>query len=199
MYDYILEEMAETIAKELHADNNDVLGVLSRYWQDKIAHVWQLDDMLESARRAGKPITRADAIALLYEVFDHHDSSLGISWTSLEVALEGYHFDLTSLPIEKYDEVHGIFKVWRKGNPIAHEFGMESHNLDGNLPVALALAKSMAREIPGLPVFIGCETTSGEDPTPWLTVTLHEGETEPIIEESEEPCTQYNLDSASVS
>lgn len=211
MYDYILEEMAETIAKELHADNNDVLGVLSRYWQDKIAHVWQVDDMLESARRAGKPITRADAIALLYEVFDHHDSSLGITWTSLDVALADYHFDLKTWPIEKYDEVHGIFKVWRpvcvrtrtgrKGKPIAHEFGMEPHNLDGNLPDALALAKAMARETPGVTVYIGCETGSGEDPAPWLTVTLPtgEGETEPTIEESEESCTQSNQINASAS
>lgn len=199
MYDHILEEMADAIALDLHVDSNNVLGVLSRYWQDKIAHVWQVDDMLEAARRAGKPITRANAAVLLYDVFEDHDSSSGISWTSLEVALEDYHFDLKTLPVEKYNEVHGLFKVWRKGNPIAHEFGMEPHNLDGNLPGALALARSMAKETPGVLVFIGCEADSGEDPTPWLIVTLHEGETEPFIEESEELCTQSDLNSASAS
>ena len=199
MYDYILEEMADAIALKLYVNSNHVLGVLNRYWQDKIAHIWQVDDMLEAARRAGKPITRADAVVLLYEVFDHHDSSLGISWTSLEVALEDYHFDLKTLPVEKYNEVHGIFKVWRKGDPIVHEFGMDPHKLDGNLPDELVLARSMAKETPGVPVFIGCETTSSEDPTPWLTVTLHKGETELIIEESEEPCTQSNPDNASAS
>ena len=199
MYDYILEEMADTIAKELHVDNNHVLSVLSRYWQDKIAHIWQVDDMLEAARRAGKPITRADAVELLYNVFYHHDSSLGISWTSLDVALEDYHFDLKTLPESTYNEVHGIFKVWRKENPIAHQFGMDPHKLDGNLPDALALAKSMANETACVPVFIGCETDSDEDPAPWLTITVYKGESEPIIEESEEPCTQSNLDNASAS
>ena len=47
MYDHFLEEMADAIAKELHIDNNDVLSILSRYWQDKIAHVWQVEDVLE--------------------------------------------------------------------------------------------------------------------------------------------------------
>ena len=199
MYDYILEEMADAIAKELHVDRNDVLSVLNGYWQDKIAHVWQVDDMLEAARRAGKPITRTDAAGLLYNVFDHHDSSLGISWTSLEVALEDYHFDLKTWPEEKYNEVHGMFKVWRKGNPIAHQIGMYPNKMDGNLPDALALAKTMAKEIPAEPVFVGIANYPDEDATPWLTITLLEGDAEPIIEESEEPCTLYSQTNASAS
>jgi len=31
MYDYMIEEMADAIAIELHVDNNDVLRVLHRY------------------------------------------------------------------------------------------------------------------------------------------------------------------------
>ncbi len=64
MYDHILEEMADAIALELNVTSNNVLCVLNQYWQDKIAHVWGVDDMLESARRAGKPITRNDAAGL---------------------------------------------------------------------------------------------------------------------------------------
>jgi hypothetical protein len=199
MYDHILEEMADAISKELHVDNNDVLGILNRYWQDKIAHVWQVDDMLECAHNTGKPITRTDAAGLLHNVFDHHDSSMGISWTSLDVALEDYHFDLKVWPEEKYDEVHGVFKAWRKGSLIAHQFGTFPHKMDGNLLDALECAKAMTKEIPNVPVFIGCETRFSEDTEPWLTIILPEGETEPIIEESAEPCTQSNLDNASAS
>ena len=189
MYDHILEEMADAIAFELNVTSNNVLGVLNCYWQDKIAHVWQVDDMLESARRAGKPITRTDAAGLLHNVFDHLDSGMGISWTNLDVALEDYHFSLKNLPEEKYSEVHGVFKVWRKGNLIAHQFGMFPKMMDGNLPDALALAKTMANEIPGVSVFIGLETDVDEDAIPWLTIILPEGETEPVIEESGESCT----------
>jgi len=190
MYDHILEEMADAIAFELNVTSNNVLGVLNCYWRDKIAHVWLVDDMLESARRAGKPITRTDAAGLLHNVFDHLDSSMGISWTNLDVALEDYHFSLKNLPEEKYSEVHGIFKVWRKGNLIAHQLGMVPKMMDGNLSDALALAKSMARETPGVSVFIGLETDVDEDAIPWLTIILPEGETEPVIEESGESCTQ---------
>ena len=190
MYDHILEEMADAIALELNVTSNNVLCVLNQYWQDKIAHVWGVDDMLESARRTGKPITRNDAAGLLHNVFDHLDSSMGISWTNLDVALEDYHFSLKNLPEEKYSEVHGIFKVWRKGNLIAHQFGMFPKMMDGNLPDALAFAKSMAKEAPGVSVFIGLETDVDEDAIPWLAVTLPEGEAEPVIEESGESCTQ---------
>ena len=190
MYDYVLEEMADAIAKELNVESNDVLGVLNHYWHDKIAHVWQVDDMLESARRAGKPITREDATELLHNVFDHHDSSMGISWTNLDVALEDYHFDLNTWPAEKYNEVHGVFKVWRKGDVITHQFGMYPKKMDGNLPDALALAKAMAKGTPRVTVFIACESDLIEDAAPWLTLILPESATEPILEESEESCTQ---------
>ena len=190
MYDHVLEEMADAIAFELNVESNNVLGVLNCYWQDKIAHVWQVDDILESARHAGKPITRTDATRLLYNVFDHHDSGMGISWTNLDVALEDYHFALKTCPEEKYNEVHGIFKVWRKGNLIAHQFGMVPKKMDGNLPDALTFAKTMAKETPGESVFIGLETDVNEDAIPWLTIILLVGESEPIIKESEESCTQ---------
>ena len=112
------------------------------------------------------------------------------SWTNLDVALEDYHVVLKTWPEEKYNEVHGIFKVWRKGDLIAHQFGMFPKMMDGNLPDALALAKTMANEIPGVSVFIGLETDVDEDTIPWLTIILPEGETEPVIEESGESCTQ---------
>jgi hypothetical protein len=190
MYDYILEEMADAIAKELHLDCNDVLSVLGRYWQDRIAHVWQVDDMLEAARRAGKPITRTDAAGLLHTVFDQHVSSLGISWASLDVALEDYHFDLKTWPADKYNEVHGIFKVWRKGDLIAHQFGIGPNQMDGNLPDALTFARKMAKENPGEVIQIGLEDSPAENTPPWLSVTLVEGGTEPIIVDCEEPCTR---------
>ena len=190
MYDHFLEEMADAIAKEFHVNNNDVLGILNQYWQDKIAHVWQVDDLLECARNDGQPITRSDAADLLQHIFEHHDSSMGISWTNLHVALEDYHLDFNSLPAEKYKEVHGVFKVWQKGSPIAHQFGMFPKIMDGNLPDAIDCAKRMARQNPEVPIFIACVLPSAEDAEPWLTVILLEGEMEPILEESEESCTQ---------
>jgi hypothetical protein len=189
MYEYILEEMADAISKELRVDNAEVLSILGRYWQDRIAHVWQVDDVFESARRAGKPITREDATEVLQEVFDHLDSDLGITWMTLDIALEDYKIDLRSLPVDQHCNVHGVFKVWCQGDPSFHQFGTYPQKADGNLPAALAFAKELAQKNLGVLVFVGCEPCHHGEAELWLTITLKDGESEPIIEESEAVCS----------
>jgi len=190
MYDYLLEEMADAVSNQLHVENAAVLRILTDYWQDKIAHVWQADDMLEAARKAGKPITRADAAGLIHNVFDMHDSSIGINWTCLEVEIETYHLNFASLPVETYGEIHGVFKVWREhdpasqmwGFPIAHQFGIFPNKVDGNFPVALDFAKALAREHSGQAVLLACESSAGDETSPWLTIQQDENETISITE-----------------
>ena len=184
MYDYILEEMADAISKELRVHNAEVLNILGRYWQDKIAHVWQVEDVFESARRAGKPITREDAVEILHEVFDHLDSDLGITWMTLDIALEDYKIDFRSLPLDQYSNVHGVFKVWHQADPSVRQFGTFPQKVNGNLPEALAFAKELAKKNLGVPVFVGCEPCHYGEAEAWLTVTLKDGESEPTIEES---------------
>jgi hypothetical protein len=199
MYDYILEEMAEAIAREFRLDNNDVLGVLSRYWQDKIAHVWQVEDVLEAAHRAEKPITREDALTILQQVFHGLDSELGITWLTVDVALEEYSLDFNTLTSEAYSQVAGVFEVWRKYDAVSVQFGLFPNQMDGNLPEALEFAKQLARKVPGVPVHLGCERYASEETEPWLTILLKDGQTEPTIEESEETCTPSSPDNASAS
>ncbi len=182
MYDYILEEMADAVSQQLHVENAAVLRILTDYWRDKIAHVWEVDDMLEAARKAGKPITRADAAGLIHNVFDMHDSSIGINWTCLEVEIEDYHLNFASLPAETYVEVHGVFKVWREHDPIAHQFGVFPNKVDGNFPVALDFAKALAREHSGQAVLLSCESCAGDETSPWLILQQDENETISITE-----------------
>jgi hypothetical protein len=193
MYDYILEEMADAISKEICVNNADVLNILGRYWKDKIAHVWQVEDVFESARRSGKPITREDAVEVLHEVFDHLDSDLGITWMTLDVALEDYKIDFHSLPVDQHPNVHGLFKVWRQDDQSVQQFGTYPQKVDGNLTEALAFAKELAKKNLGLSVFVGCEPCHAGEAEPWLTVTLKENECEPIIEESAAACTPSSL------
>jgi len=186
MNDYMLEEMADAIAKELHVDNNAVLSILNHYWEDKIAPVWQVDDLLEVALKTGIPITKDDAIEVLKDLFEGHDAELGITWITLEVALQEYHLDWKRLPEDRYGEVQGVFKVWRKGNPIAFQVGLFPDQVQGNLPKALILAKSLADETPGVPILIGCEPRHSDDIDPWLAVMREEESL--IVEESETAC-----------
>lgn len=197
MYDYLLEEMADAIAKELHVENNDVLSVLNQFWQDKIAHVWQASNILEIAINMGKPITRTDAMELLHAIFENHDSQVGISWASLEIELQEYHLTLKSLSEKQHNEVYGVFKVWRQGNPIAHQFGLFPDMVIGNLPKALEFAKSMADELPNVQVLIGCERQRSDQVEPWLSVLREKDEL--LVNESEASCTPLDQNNASAS
>lgn len=199
MYDYMLEEMADAIARECHVDNNDVLRVLGQYWQDKIAHVWQVEDVLEAAHRAEKPITRTDAQTILEQIFDDLDSDLGITWLTVDVALEEYSLDFNTLTPEAYSQVAGVFEVWRLHDAVSVQFGLFPNQMDSNLPEALGFAKHLARKVPGVPVYLGCERDASEETEPWLTILLKDGETEPTTQESEATCTPSSPDNASAS
>jgi len=187
MNDHVIEEMADAISTELHIPNEDVLCILHRYWQDKIAPLWQVGDLLDTALNMGKPITKEDAIEVLKDLFEGHDPELGITWITLEVALQEYHLNFNQLPEDRYPEVQGVFKVWRKGNLIAHQVGLFPDHIYGNLPKALALAKSLADETPNVPILIGCEARHSDEVESWLSVVREEDCI--YVEESEEPCT----------
>lgn len=187
MNDYVIEEMADAIASELHIPNEDVLRILHHYWQDKIAPIWQVDDLLETALNAGIPITKDDAVSVLKDLFEGHNAELGITWITLEVALQEYHLNFNQLPEASYPDVQGVFKVWRKGNLIAHQVGLFPDHIHGNLPKALALAKSLADETPNVPILISCEPRHSEEIEPWLSVVREEDCIH--VEESEETCT----------
>jgi hypothetical protein len=187
MNDYVLEEMADAISKELHVDTNDVLRVLHRYWQDKIAPVWQVDDLLEAALNTGTPITKDDALEVLKDLFEGHDAELGITWMTLEVALQEYRLNFKRLPEDRYSEVQGVFKVWRKGDATTFEVGLFPDHIHGNLPKAITLAKSLADLTPNVPILIGCEPRHADEVEPWLSVVREEDCTQ--VGESEETCT----------
>lgn len=189
MYDYILEEMSDAIAKELHVDNNDVLGILSRYWQDKIAQVWQVDDMLECALNAGKPITPTEATEVLQNVFHNHDSSIGINWTCLEVELENYQLEFKTLPLDQWKQVYGVFKVWREGDDRPRAFGAFPDSVKVNLGNALEYARTLAMQKPDVAVLVACLSQINLETEPWLTVIQSNGKAEPSILESEATCT----------
>jgi hypothetical protein len=178
MNDHEIEEMADAISNELHVPTDDVLRILHLYWQDRIAVVWQVDDLLEAALDAGQPITRDDAVEVLKDIFEGHDAELGITWTTLVVALQEYHLDWKRLPEDRYGEVQGVFKVWRKGNPIAFQVGLFPDHIHGNLPKALTLAKSLADQTPNMPILIGCESRHSDDVEAWLSVTREEDSTQ---------------------
>lgn len=185
MYDYMLLEMAEAISQKCNIRVDDVKSALAAYWQDKVAHVWQADDMLEAACQAGNPITRMAAAELLKDLFDLHDSSRGITWASLEEALGEYRLGFSSLLLEQYGAVHGVFTVWREHDAIAQQFGLFPKKTDGNFPDALDFARSLAQAHPHQIIFLGCESSLGKDISPWLIIRQEDNQAITITESEE--------------
>ena len=185
MHTYMLEEMADVLSNQLHIQSSEALVVLRHYWEDKIAPVWGVEEVYECAHRAEKPITRDLAVDVLQRAFDKHDVEYGISWITLDVTLEDYSLDFNDLAAEQYNEVQGVFCVWRKFDAFNHQFGLYPNEDMGNLPEALDFAKKMAREVPGVPVCIACELYASEELEPWISVLVEEPGSEPIIEEGE--------------
>ncbi len=185
MHTYMLEEMADALSNEFHIQSSEALAVLSRYWEDKIASVWSVEDVYECAHRAEKPITRELAIEVLKRVLDKFDAEMGISWITLDVTLKDHSLAFNDLSSEQYGAVHGVFCVWRKFEAFTHQFGFYPNEEVGNLPEALEFAKKMAGEVPGVPVYIACELYASEELEPWISVLVEEPGSEPIIEEGE--------------
>lgn len=136
-----------------------------------------------TACKHGQPITREAAITVLQQIFDHLDSSQGISWTTIEVALEDYYLDLSSLTAEQHAQVAGAFKVWDESEENNQTFGgqgMESPT--GHFPEALAYAIGLAKQNPGQPVTIGCvPMLSYLEVVPCLMVLQKAGQDTPTI------------------
>jgi hypothetical protein len=153
MHTHMLEEMSDSVAEHCGANRDDVLHILSEYWSDKIAHVWQVEDVIKAAVRRGIPTTVQVANDSLQNIFDHLDCEYGITWTTIEVALEDYDFDLRRLSPDDTPNVYGIFNVHREGESGGIRFGSEDNDL-GNFPDALAFAEQLARENPDKEIII---------------------------------------------
>ena len=67
-----------------------IRATLSEFWGNKIAVVWETEDVLNVAENMGREITEEQAKNILYYIFNHHDTNLGITWTTLECAIEDY-------------------------------------------------------------------------------------------------------------
>jgi hypothetical protein len=50
--------------------------------------IWCEEDVLGRAKELGKKITRKQAQDILDDIERHHDAELGISWTTLDCAIQ---------------------------------------------------------------------------------------------------------------
>jgi hypothetical protein len=153
-----VQEMARALHEQLGTPLEDALAVLGKYWEDKVADVWSLGNFIGLAVEKGYPITRELALQVADEVQDNINPELGISWLTLQVAIEdNCALVLRDLPPEQRALVYGVFAVWRAKDDSGYQFGsFDEFEQLGNLTKAMEQAEAFAQQEPGEPVFLAC-------------------------------------------
>lgn len=60
---------------------------LEKYWANRIAIVWGVEDIVDRAKDLGKRISKNKAHEILEEIHHHHDATLGINWDVIDTYL----------------------------------------------------------------------------------------------------------------
>ncbi len=89
MYDHHLHAMAASLVEAgLATDCQQVEKVLAKYWADKVAVIWTTDDVHSiqddfNEDTCSSSLSEEQAINVLQETLDSHDTYNGITWESL--------------------------------------------------------------------------------------------------------------------
>ena len=89
MQNYIIDAMVTALKPTL---KNPVRAkaILDRFWSDKIALVWDLEDVHTAANEREVALTNQQAGGMLQELLHHHDKQLGLRWSDLTSYIEEY-------------------------------------------------------------------------------------------------------------
>lgn len=182
MHSHQMEELAMEITEATGADPAIVREVLENYWSDKIAITWAEVDLAGTALKQGRIVSSKTAMEILHDVQHHHDAELGVTWLTLEIALESgdktawfldvapitnamelYH-PLTAETAQCYESVYGNYRAWRwveDSEPVSETFGEPEQIETGNLVKALLYAMEIGTAHPNEAVFIGLVREEG--------------------------------------
>lgn len=142
-----INEMADTIVAANATTREEVIAALNAYWAGKMAIVWDRSDVLGKAWARGMLLTNEQANDLLDDIRRHHDPELGITWTTIECALD----EVKPLDIEKLDlatltDYPGDFRVWWNNDEATKVFNTDNGR---NLFHAITFAAIKAAEVKG--------------------------------------------------
>ena len=77
---------------------------LERYWSDKMALVWIVEDVHKAANERAVALTNLEAIEVLQTLLHHHNPQLGIRWEDLTGHIESRLLGrkMTGLEIKRF-------------------------------------------------------------------------------------------------
>ena len=114
MHQFIITAMVKALRPALK-DRERAEQILEKFWTDKMALVWDLQDVHTAANEREVALTNQEAITVLQELHHHHDPQLGIRWEDLTSYIEEYALGrkLTQAEVKRF--VHkNILTINRK-------------------------------------------------------------------------------------
>lgn len=69
-------------------DKSKAHRILKNYWSDKMALVWDTEDVYRAANEREVALTRKEAIQVLQDLHTHHNHQLGIKWEDVTAQIE---------------------------------------------------------------------------------------------------------------
>ncbi len=143
-----INEMAAAIVAANAHTSEEIIAALKEYWAGKMAVIWDRSDVLGKAWERGMLLTNEQADDLLEDLRHCHDPELGITWTTIECALdETDPLDIELLNLARLVDYPGIFRVFWKENSVDQSEVFNTGNRD--LFHALTFASQKADQVEG--------------------------------------------------
>jgi len=89
MHDYIIGAMV-TALKPVLKDPAKAKQILERFWADKMALVWDVQDVHTAANEREVALTNQEAIKVLQELHHYHNKQTGLQWKDVTCYIEEY-------------------------------------------------------------------------------------------------------------
>jgi len=89
MHDYIIEAMVKALKPTLNHPGK-AKQILDRFWSDKMALVWEVQDVHTAANEREVALTNREAIKVLKELHHYHNKQYGLQWKDVTCYIEEY-------------------------------------------------------------------------------------------------------------
>lgn len=84
---HTIEDMVRKLGPILK-DKAKAERILKKYWRDKMALVWELEDVHRAANEREVALTNAEAVKILQTLLNQHNKQYGIKWGDLIYHIE---------------------------------------------------------------------------------------------------------------
>jgi hypothetical protein len=87
MHGYIIHDMVEALKPALK-NPAKAKNILERFWTDKMALVWTVQDIHTAANEQEVALTKQEAAKVLQELHHYHNKQAGIQWADVTCYIE---------------------------------------------------------------------------------------------------------------